>query len=137
MDLKRIETFLNALLRRRENSPEFVKELNEYVSNLKNGTWAPSDANYIEALAKRLNISLKADGNTRADQVTQGGIDPISFRVRPENVAELKSALIKLKGYGGPGGWEIIDEGADVFRLELKDRDGAPAMLIVKFVVSE
>ena len=34
MDLKRIESFLNALLRRRENSPEFVEELNEYMSNL-------------------------------------------------------------------------------------------------------
>ena len=35
MDLKRIETRLNALLRRRENSPDFVEELNEYVSDLK------------------------------------------------------------------------------------------------------
>ena len=64
MDLVRIEALLKALLNHRENSPELVEELKEYTSDLKDGSLAPSDARYIEALAKRLNISPEGDGNS-------------------------------------------------------------------------
>ena len=57
MDVKHTENLLKALLRRRENSADTVEELNEYVSDLKNGELLESDARYIEALAKRLGVA--------------------------------------------------------------------------------
>lgn len=57
MDLKQTEHLLNALLRRPENSADLVEELNDYVSDLKNGELLDSDARYIEALAKRLGVT--------------------------------------------------------------------------------
>ena len=54
--IKHTENLLNALLRRRENSEDTVEELNDYVSDLKNGELLESDARYIQALAKRLGV---------------------------------------------------------------------------------
>jgi hypothetical protein len=102
MDLKRIESLLNALLRRRETSPELVEELNEYVSDLKDGTLGSSDVRYIEALAKRLNISPEENGNKPKKESD----DPPSIRNADSSVIESDQKSIMKpnsdkKGFSG------------------------------------
>jgi len=84
MDLKQTEHLLNALLRRPENSEDLVEELNDYVSDLKNGELLDSDARYIEALAKRLGV---APGSSAAPDVAGSEPDAPELEVSPLEVA--------------------------------------------------
>lgn len=113
MDLKRIEPILNALLRRRENSPELVEELNEYVSDLKDGILASSDVRYIEVLAKRLNISPEGNGNKPKKESD----DPPSIRNAVSSVIESDQKSIMKpnsdkKGFSGLSSLASGDEEA-------------------------
>ena len=121
MDLKHLETLLNALLRRRENSPELVEELNEYVSDLKDGTLTSSDAHYIEALAKRLSISTKGDSNTPTFKPRE------NFLIEDLGVFFLECMKFIIQKNGATNrqihDWRIIENWLNCQGRELSKRD--------------
>lgn len=122
MDLKRIETLLNVLLRRRENSPEFVEELNDYASDLKDGTLTQSDSDYIEALAKRLNIFLKGEGNTQVYKIVA---DDHFMENSGVFFVEMMKSMTKQQGASRRQihDWGVIEIWLDCQSRELNKRD--------------
>ena len=52
-----LKSLLKTLLRREDNSPELVEELNWYLKDLEAGTLSSSDESYVRALGARLGIS--------------------------------------------------------------------------------
>lgn len=71
-----VEPLVKALLKRKDNSPEFIEELNSYLEDIRKGELWDDDVKYIHALAKRLGVSTS---ESEAQEDIDAVPDDVSF----------------------------------------------------------